>query len=142
MCVNVLFALVWIASSVLLYLGIKKVTDFNSISQINLMIEILQYDYRKLGFMMIMLTLGIFRVVLILAYGQTYYNLLPISNLNFKRIYSIIMPAVNAILGAVLLYFFICVENLYIALRYEANVVINKANFKSSSHQNSFDLYT
>ena len=142
MCVNVLFALAWIASSVLLYLGIKKVTDFISISQINLMIEILQYDYRKLGFMTIMLTLGIFRVVLILAYGQTYYNLLPISNLNFKRIYLIIMPAVNAILGAVLLYFFICVENLYIALRYEANVVINKANFKPSSHQKSFDLYT
>lgn len=81
------------------------------------------------------------RIVLILVYGSSYYALIP-QSYDIAINYRIFMPAVNVIAGALLIYYFVCIKNLYIVLRHEANVAISRKNFvfANKSQVGSYDL--
>lgn len=80
-----------------------------------------------------MLALGIIRVILIVIYDNKYYEIISMSKLEIFNSnpseecdYCVIMQVVNIIFGAILVYFFVCVANLFKMLKDEAIVVITK----------------
>jgi hypothetical protein len=84
-----------------------------------------------------MLALGIIRVILIVIYDPKYYEIVGLSEIDIFNDncaggtcnacdYCTVMQIVNIIFGAIFVYFFVCVGNLYKMLKDEAIVVITK----------------
>lgn len=83
--------------------------------------------------MLVMLALGIVRIVIIIIYDERYYNIVGLDTLEFitdnpesECDYCMIMQIINIIFGAIFVYFFVCVANLYKMLKHETIVVVTK----------------
>lgn len=80
-----------------------------------------------------MLALGIVRIVIIIIYNERYYSMVGLSKLEFftdnpedECDYCITMQIINIIFGAIFVYFFVCVANLYKMLKRETVVIVTK----------------